>query len=138
MKLTVLSGLMGAGKSTRALKLSASSLAQIASRDDLRRFFPDADESELTLRLVQFARSILIAGNSVIVDACNLHPHDRVRWTELAEETGAELDWIHISRAADECVRRNAKRLNPVGAEAIYAMAVQYNVQLEALNGAAL
>jgi predicted kinase len=123
IKLIVLSGLPGAGKSTAARRLSHLYGARVVARDDLRKFFDGASEHELTFRFVQLAESFLRDGISVIADACNLSSWDFDLWTELSLTTHAVIEWVHLDVAPAECVRRDAQRPNPVGPMAIYEMA---------------
>jgi predicted kinase len=139
MRLTVLSGLPGAGKSTLARELAVGSKAEVASRDDLRKHFPDLSEGELTIRLVQFARSLLRHNKSVIVDSCNLHSEDEKRWICLANEFEAVFKWIHLPTPVEVCITRDAQRPSPNGEVAINATALQYASRLKAFeNGAVL
>jgi predicted kinase len=130
---------MGSGKSTKARELAVNSEAEIVSRDDLRGHFPALTEAELTLRLVQLARSFLRHGKSVIVDSCNLHPEDEKRWICLANEFEAVFKWIHLPTPVEVCIDRDARRPNPNGEAAINATALQYASRLKAFeNGAVL
>jgi predicted kinase len=130
LKLIVLSGLPGAGKSTEARRLAREFEALVVSRDDLRRNFLTIGEDDLTIRLVQFAASFLKNEVSVIVDSWNLHPVDRERWANLAKASHASLRWIHLATQVDECVRRDARRLVPNGETSIRIAAAQHSRQL--------
>jgi len=134
LTLTILSGLPGSGKSTKARELQRLYGSLVVSRDDLRRNFSYIGEDELTIRLVQLTRSFLRNGISVIVDSCNLHPQDRDRWTNLAREHEARLYWIHVNTEVEECVRRDAGRATPVGGAAIRADAAMYDQNLRRLD----
>ncbi len=134
LSLTVLSGLAGSGKTTLARQLSARTDAMVVSRDDMRKFLEILDESELTLRLVQLAVSFLRNDISVIVDSQNLHPADRVRWTELARLANAKLYWIHLDVPVEVCIARDAKRPVPNGEATIRTVAALNAVQLLKLS----
>lgn len=121
LTLTVLSGLPGSGKSTRARALAAEGGAAVVSRDDLRKMIQVFDESELTLRLVQLGASFLRAGTSIIVDSWNLHPADYTRWSELAKLSGARLDWIHLDVPLELCIKRDSRRPTPNGESSVRA-----------------
>lgn len=134
LKLIVLSGLPGAGKSTTARQLSEEFHALVISRDDLRKNFTFIFENELTIRLVQFAASFLRNKVSVIIDAWNLHPVDRVLWTELANEAHAQLKWVHLDTPVEECVRRDSGRPVPNGPDAVRFAAANNERQLAKLS----
>ncbi len=122
MKLIVLSGLSGAGKSTRAAEmLCQDPRLAIAAADDLR--FPEDVPSDITMRLVALSALYLRWGRNVLVDACNLHEHDRIRWETIAWSFGAQLEWITISTSIFECIKRDSQRADPVGSSRILAQA---------------
>lgn len=130
LKLIVLSGLPGAGKSTKARQLSKEFEALVVSRDDLRKNFIFISEDELTIRLVQFAASFLRNRVSVVIDACNLHPVDRQLWTALAAEANVQLKWVHLDTPVEECILRDSKRRLPNGENAVRFAAANYAKQL--------
>jgi predicted kinase len=135
LTLTVLSGLPGSGKSTAARRHSADTGAIVISRDDVRKNFDFISEGDLTLLLVSLSASLLRDGVSVVVDSWNLHPKDKARWAELARLSGATLEWVHLSTSLIECIRRDAKRLTPVGAETLNLTAANCARQLTKLAG---
>lgn len=116
-RLFVLSGLPGAGKTTRARALCAETGAAMVARDDLRAVLLNVRcEARLTLLMAALTRDLLHAGADVVVDAWNLHPADRRLWERLAGEAGAALLWEHLDTPVEECVRRDAGRPNANGA----------------------
>lgn len=134
VRLVVLSGLPGSGKSTYARRLSAASNLYIISRDDLRRFFPSVDEFDLTQRLAELASSFLRNWVSVVVDSPNLDPQDEIVWTDVAKRNGAILQWVHLNTSVDECVRRNACRPSALRTKDIRALALKYQETLNKLE----
>ncbi len=131
--LHVLSGLPGAGKSTRARLLTESTGAVLVGRDELRAAMPNLpDDWLLTLLMVDAARSLLANGYDVVIDAWNLHPRDRERWEECCAQTGAKLEWTHMTTPIEECIRRDALRPAPNGERRVRWAAAEYG-----LNGAA-
>lgn len=118
--LVVFSGPCGAGKSTLAnLEFSKRKHTVLLSRDRLRNLHPEFNDSDLTKAMIQFAARWLNAGKSCIIDACNLHEHDRIRWETVALVCGASLDWRTVSTALDVCIERDSSRQDPVGAARI-------------------
>lgn len=134
LTLTVLSGLPGSGKSTLARRLASESEAMVVSRDDLRQMIQVLDEAELTIRLIQLSASFLRNRISIVVDSWNLHPADRVRWTELAQLSGAKLNWIHLDVPVEVCIYRDARRPAPNGESAIRSAAEINARQLRVLS----
>lgn len=119
-KLIVLSGLSGAAKSTFVAEmLCQNPRLAVAAADDLR--FPEDVPSDITMRLVALSALYLRWGRNVLVDACNLHEHDRIRWETIAWSFGAQLEWITISTPLAKCIEQDAARADPVGAAAILA-----------------
>jgi predicted kinase len=114
--LIVFSGACGSGKTTAAMVESQKRFGCfLLSRDDVRGEHGICDEAELSKQLIKQASYWLAAGFSCIVDACNLHEHDRIRWETLALAFDVELDWRHLPTAVDVCVVRDAMRPTPVG-----------------------
>ena len=114
MKLTVLSGVSGSGKSTLAQSLAGSSTS-IISHDEIRDSYPGLSSDEVTVKVVRTAGTLLLLGQNVVIDACNLHPHDRLRWEAVAWALDAELQWIQLETPFAVCVERDRQRPKPVG-----------------------
>jgi len=118
--LIVFSGPCGAGKSTLAsIEHARQRNTVLLSRDDLRRRYAGYNDSDLTKAMIQRAARLLNAGKSCIIDACNLHEHDRIRWETVALVCGASLDWRTVGTGMEVCVARDAAREDPVGDERI-------------------
>jgi len=118
--LIVFSGPFGAGKSTLArMEYAKRRNAALLSRDDLRSQYPRSSESDLTKAMIRRAARILNSGKNCIIDSCNLHEHDRIRWETVAIVCGASLDWRTVSTDMEVCIARDAAREDPVGDERI-------------------
>ena len=118
--LIVFSGPCGAGKSTLArMEVARRRNTVLLSRDDLRSQYPDYNEFDLTKAMIQCAAQMLNAGKNCIIDACNLHEHDWIRWETVAVICGASLDWRTVSTDMKICIARDAAREDPVGDERI-------------------
>jgi predicted kinase len=118
--LIVFSGPCGAGKSTLArMEYASRRNTVLLSRDGLRRRYPGYTDSDLSKALIQRAARILNAGRNCIIDACNLHEHDRIRWETVAIICGAALEWRTVCTEMEVCIARDAAREDPVGDERI-------------------
>jgi tRNA uridine 5-carbamoylmethylation protein Kti12 len=75
----------------------------------------------------------LLAGKHVIVDDTNLHPAHETNIRELVKTHNAahgdnvRVEVKEFDVGADECIERDKKRANSVGAEVILKMAKQYS-----------
>lgn len=125
MRLIVLQGLPGAGKSTMAAELAAALKAKVIAFDDLRKEYPTLPASDLMFVLVRSV-GMALPSMDVIVDACNMHPHDRIRWETVAAAYNAEFEWVKIEVPTEECIARDAQRDEPVGEFRIQEMAAEY------------
>lgn len=124
--LTVLSGLPGAGKTTRARVLAAEG-HYVVGRDELRAMVArPITEPAVTLLAAASARQLLSVGLNVVVDGWNLTAGDQRLWEQLAAEAGVELVWLHLATPVEECVRRDASRPNAIGAAAVRAAAANH------------
>ena len=119
-RLIVFSGPCGSGKSTLArIEHCKRRHTVLISRDEVRKIHPTYDDSHLTKTMIQLAGRVLDAGRSCIIDACNLHEHDRIRWETVALLYAASLDWRTVSTDLEICIARDAARQDPVGADRI-------------------
>src|SRR4051794_362848 len=92
--LHVLSGPTAAGKTTRAQQLARLKRGQVVSFDQMRGWHPAYSDAEIQLSIVRQASMLLRAGcEYVVVDACNLHDHDKVRWETVALIMDAAFIW---------------------------------------------
>lgn len=133
--LTMTIGLPASGKSTWAvaavLAVPAGEMVRI-TKDQLRSMLHADRHHRRNERQIVTARDVLASrylrdGINVIVDDTNLNPVHEVALRALALDCGAEFqiqDFRHVPLA--ECVRRDARRSNPVGARVIHSMFDQF------------
>lgn len=116
--LYALQGLPASGKTTWAQKHADRGI--LVSNDVLRIMHGPRGMGDARVFAVLEA---IAAGHNVILDCCNLTPEaiNEVKW--LARQSGAELQWVRMDTGVEECVRRDAKRRQPVGEAVIREMA---------------
>lgn len=115
-------GLPGSGKSTFARRLAPMIDAVILESDALRRLlfaepaYSRAENRRLFAALHAAARSLILAGRSVIIDATNVSEADRRPLYDVAAETGARLIQLGFTAPEDvieERLRRRADAPDP-------------------------
>ena len=131
--LTILRGLPGSGKTTRARELVADDprCARV-NRDDLRMMMfgakvnltPD-QERAVTLAEHAMARALLPNWN-VVTDDMNLRPRYVRDWLSIAAQRGADVVMVEMPTPLDECIDRDAQRDAPVSADVIRRIAAKF------------
>jgi len=125
MRIVVLVGLPGSGKSTYLERLGAAGL----SSDAIRRLLAD-DETDQTInhRVFQTLRYLLrqriAAGRSVTyIDATNLTPEERRPYIQIGQRFGCRVEALFFDVPLDVCMSRNAQRQRVVPEEAMRMLA---------------
>jgi predicted kinase len=125
MKIVILVGLPGSGKSTWAGKQGVKPL----SSDAVRALLLDDETAQnaqarvfATLRYLLLER-LKLERPLTIVDATHLQPWERKPYFQLAREYGASIEAVFFDTPASECKRRNQRRQRQVPVEAIESMA---------------
>ena len=132
-------GLPGSGKSTYAKKLvaEAPNTYKRINRDDLRAMFDNSHFSKGNEKFVKQVRDLLIIkaleeGKHVIVDDTNLSSTNETRVRQLVQEFNkthndtVQVEVCEMQTPLEECIARDAKRPNPVGAKRIREMHRQF------------
>jgi len=125
MKLIVLAGLPGSGKSTWAARQPFATL----SSDATRRLIAD-DPAIQTIHRRVFATLRYLARQRLelrrpvtCIDATSLTRWERRPWIRLAEDLDAEAEAIFFDTALEVCLKRNRGRHRVVPEEAVREMA---------------
>lgn len=125
MRIVVLVGLPGSGKSTYLQRLGVSGL----SSDAIRKLLAD-DETDQTIheRVFQTLRYLLrhrlALGRPVTyIDATSLTREERQPYIGIGQEYGCELEAVFFDVPLEVCRRRNAGRKRVVPDEAMSKMA---------------
>ena len=127
MRIVVLVGLPGSGKSGYLEQIGATAL----SSDAIRRLLAD-DETDQTIhdRVFQTIRYLLrhrlALGRPVTyIDATNLTPEERQPYIGIGRSYGCELEAIYFDVPLAVCRERNARRHRVVPEDALAMMAAK-------------
>lgn len=130
MKLIMLKGLPGSGKSTYAIQYCKDHPDTVrVNKDSIRRMM--GKWSKQKEKLVLFVRDHLIiealkANYNVIVDDTNFDPKHEAVFRTLAEGTMSEFEEIKFDTPLKECIDNDLKREHSVGEKVIRRMYNQY------------
>src|SRR5579884_914294 len=112
MRIVVLVGLPGSGKSTYLEQIRAGAL----SSDAIRRLLAD-DETDQTIHVRVFQtlryllRQRLALGRPITyIDATNLTPFERAPYIAIGEAYGAAVEAVFFDVPLEICQERNARR----------------------------
>lgn len=131
MRLWMLSGLPGSGKSTKARALVKDSGGSgRVNRDDLRTMlFNSVWSGKREAVVVDCEKAIADVlfkhKMSVVVDDTNLPAKNKTMWSQFTRERGQQFESLRMNTTLEECLQRDALRENPVGQAIINRFALQ-------------
>lgn len=134
MKILILKGLPASGKSTFAKEYVERNKDWVrVNRDDLRNmrgaYWIPKQEDMITDWEHQAVVHALMHGQNVILDATNFNPKYVNALKKEVEQnfgTGVTYEEMYFDTSPEECVKRDSKRQNPVGADVIWGMYEKY------------
>lgn len=135
LKVIILKGLPASGKSTWAKQLvdGKPGAYKRINKDDLRAMLDNSYHSKGNEKFVLAVRDFLILealkdGKHVIVDDTNLHAKHEARIRELVAGKNVDVQVREFDVDVEECIKRDLKRPNSVGAHVIREMHARYNM----------
>jgi len=131
MKLLMLKGLPGSGKSTYAKTLLEKGGWVRVNKDDLRAMMHNSKHSSKKEVMILRVRDLIVKealerNLNVVVDDTNFHPKHEVVLKEIAKEYGATFIAQFIATPIEVCLERDLARPNSVGPKVIWAMYNEY------------
>jgi len=141
MKVMFLRGLPGSGKSTWARQFVEQNKDWVrVNRDDLRNmrglYWLPKQEDYITSLEIHAIQSALDHSLNVIVDATNLNDGSvaKLKSAALKIVPTVKFETRDFNLSPEECIRRDLKRPNSVGAEVIWGMYEKYINNLQTSN----
>lgn len=108
VKLIMLIGIPGSGKTTYSKELSERYSAKVISSDKVRQLYVGIDEKEVFPTVYKLCVEELKSGKNVILDATHITPKVRKRTFDALDAYGIAYDKvaIFVDTPVEECIRR--------------------------------
>lgn len=130
MKLIMMRGLPGSGKTTKARELMKGGNYIRLNKDELREMLHvghwTGEKEKITKGIEYKSAQILLRDNqNVIIDDTNLREKDEVAWHDIAKKNNATFEIIDVDTDVYECLSRDVTRTKRVGYNVIMKMALK-------------
>ena len=131
MKILMLKGLPGSGKSTWAQMFCEQNPSWVRiNKDSLRsmmgRYTRSMEDLVLDWRNRIIVDTMRRGKYSIVVDDTNFHPKHEKKLREIAEDWHAEFEIKFFDTPLNECIKNDLKRLHSVGEKVIRKMWKEY------------
>lgn len=136
MKLYMLIGIPGTGKSTLRNKLYTKINALIVCPDDLRNMMLNAEHSHLHFEqsiepaiwssIYYILESTMELQRNIIYDATNINKSSRFKIIEIAKEHGYDVVGIVMTASSELAIKRDSERKRSVGSLVMKRMIASY------------
>lgn len=131
MKLIFLAGLPACGKTSWAKEYQKNNPGtKRVNKDDLRSMIDDSvwskSNEKTILSIQQSIVSDLLNKHDVILDNTHLDKKHEKEYREICLDNGYLFEYKFFDVDVEECIRRDKKRANPVGAKVILDMYNRY------------
>jgi predicted kinase len=125
MRIVLLVGLPGSGKSTYLKRMGVNGLSSDTIRGLLADDEADQTNNERVFQTVRYLlRQRIATGRPVTyIDATNLRPEERRPYLEIGQQYGCDVEAVFFDVPLEVCRARNAARDRVVPEEAMIAMA---------------
>lgn len=134
-RLIVMMGLPGSGKSTYAQHLQERGWTRLCP-DDIRmclhnESFHAPAEPFVWATAELAARSLLLSGHRVVIDACNVSAKRRAQWLSVAGAFGLEAEMVVMDTPRDRCKQLNEGRTPEIPDSVVDRMAANWEEPYE-------
>ncbi len=131
LKLFIMVGISGSGKSTHAKKLSTETNSELVETDAIRGELTGNQSDQSQNGKVFFVakervKSFLSQGRDVIFDATNLSIRDRREFVEIGKSFNAEIHAVVVPTELSIAIKRNSGRDRKVPNEIIEKQSLKF------------
>lgn len=129
MKFAIMCGLPGSGKSTFCNEWFGEYITVCPDKIRLalhgQQYVKELEPQ--IWKIVEYTvRVLLESGNSVVIDATNVHEWGRKKWIDMADKFGIPLNIFVMDTSKEICIERDKQRKASVGVEVISRMAKDF------------
>ncbi len=130
LKIIMLQGLPGSGKSTWAKQMSRNNQQYVrVNKDEIREmigYTPHRENMVCAIRDAIVTNTLLVQKKHIIVDDTNFHPKHEKRLRELAALCHATFEVYPFDTPLEQCIANDLKRPKSVGEKVIKKMWREY------------
>ncbi len=125
-KLVIMCGLPGSGKTTHCRRVYTHWVSTDEIRQELGKGFDRSSEGRVWATAYRQLRKAMAEGWTVAFDATNVDCRSRAGLIKLAREYNATIRVEWLDTPLEECLKRNAARVDPVPEQVILGLAAKF------------